>query len=181
MQGCSCHVNSRFAIEHGNGTRRIYGRAPSSSARAKSCDQTEDHTPRKQPEQSEPALISRDIDESKTEVDMPTSRASQEKVARIVRRLKSDYVSSSCQCLFYHKVVSKQSHFATFPDELVKRCVSSQARPKRAYAPCAPRRGKGKRKRTGTDPLGTGWHVSQAMDNGVADKRQVQVASGNGT
>ena len=105
---------------------RKTGHAPPFSPHAKSSGGASSDTGRTGPPQDWPASMPHDIGGSRSEGDISRSdpsTPSPEMAGCSVRKEGSEDCALACQCAYYRKVVSKSSHFATFPPALVEPCI----------------------------------------------------------
>jgi DNA modification methylase len=113
-----------IASPHSIGTRKT-DLAPSSSERAILCEEIAESTERTELRQRPSASTDRDTVESKIAVDSSVSSCEPQSRNDSARTLGSGNSVGSCCCRYYRKVVSKQSHFATFPPALIEPCIKA--------------------------------------------------------
>ena len=123
-QDCSVLGDSGSAIAHSTSSRRTVP-APASSEHAIPSEGTVDGTERTGLLPTRRASIGHDTDVNRSEADTRASSCEPGTVADTVRRSGSGSSGEPCCCRVYRKVVSRTSHFATFPPKLVEPCVQA--------------------------------------------------------
>ena len=135
---CSDQSGSPSAIARSTGSHRT-DPGSESSPHAISCGGTTSGTGRIERSRSEPASTSHDIGESRSGGDIShsaPSMPSQETAGHSARKEESGDSLWACQCSYYQKVVTKSSHFATFPPKLVEPCIKAGTSEKGCCAEC---------------------------------------------
>ena len=130
MLDCSGPEDSHAAMRRSSGTHRMDPSA-SSSQRATPSEERQSSIARTEPSPPEIASTSQSTAESRTAADTPPSH-SQPRTADGSART-SQLV---CSCSYYTKVVTKMSHFATFPPALVEPCILSGTSARGVCATC---------------------------------------------
>ena len=120
--GSCVREDSGAATLHSSETHRM-DPAPASSSRATASAETDGHTGRTEPPQTKPALTDRDTDGYRTEGGTSRSVPSNSSPRTADRSPRTSKLE--CACLHYTKVVSRVSHFATFPEKLVEPCIKA--------------------------------------------------------
>lgn len=131
---CSDPEGAETATPHSTESHRtVLG--PLFSEHAISCEETADGRPRIPPSRYSPALTDRDTAESRSGDGSEASSCELETAADSSRTSASGS-SGACRCGYYRKVTTKTSHFATYPPELVERCIKAGTSERGCCAQC---------------------------------------------